>query len=170
MVGTLRRYQMFIDSRLVAPDTGLAIVSVDPSNEEPWIEFPDASEKDVDRAVRAAHRAFEEGPWKRMPPAERRKRIRKFADQLANGTRYSFPGVVFTRDIGRAVRLARAVRAGRIWANSYRTTSMYVPFGGFNESGYGRESGLEALRDYTDTKGVFIDVSGKAPSDPLVMR
>jgi acyl-CoA reductase-like NAD-dependent aldehyde dehydrogenase len=92
------------------------------------------------------------------------------AISLANGTRYAFAAGVFTTDIGRAVRLSRAIRAGRIWVNSYRTTSMYVPFGGFNESGYGRESGLEAVRDYTDTKGIFIDVSGKPPADPFVMR
>lgn len=92
------------------------------------------------------------------------------AIQLANGTRYSFAGGVFTRDMGRAIRLVRGIRAGRIWVNSYRTTSMYVPFGGFNESGYGRESGLHAVQDYTDTKGVFIDISGRPPTDPFVMR
>jgi aldehyde dehydrogenase (NAD+) len=89
---------------------------------------------------------------------------------LANGTRYSFAGGVFTTDMARAIRLVRGIRAGRIWVNSYRTTSMYVPFGGFNESGYGRESGLHAVQDYTDTKGVFIDVSGKPSADPFVMR
>ncbi|MGH6815490.1 MAG: aldehyde dehydrogenase family protein [Hyphomicrobiaceae bacterium] len=50
------------------------------------------------------------------------------------------------------------------------TTSIYVPFGGFKESGYGRESGLDAVRDYTDTKGIFIDTSGKPPADPFVMQ
>ena len=92
------------------------------------------------------------------------------AIEMANATRYAFAGGVFTKDIARAVRFARAIRAGRIWVNSYRTTSVYVPFGGFKESGYGREAGLDAVRDYTDTKGVFIDISGKPPADPFVMR
>ena len=92
------------------------------------------------------------------------------AIKLANGTRYSFAGGVFTTNMARAIRLVRGIRAGRIWVNSYRTTSMYVPFGGFNESGYGRESGLHAVQDYTDTKGVFIDISGQPSSDPFIMR
>jgi len=92
------------------------------------------------------------------------------AIEMANATRYAFAGGVFSKDIARAVRLARAIRAGRIWVNSYRTTSLYVPFGGFKESGYGREAGLDAVRDYTDTKGVFIDVSGQPAADPFVMR
>lgn len=92
------------------------------------------------------------------------------AIRLANATRYSFAGGVFTTNMARAIRLVRGIRAGRVWVNSYRTTSMYVPFGGFNESGYGRESGLHAVQDYTDTKGVFIDVSGRPSPDPFIMR
>lgn len=92
------------------------------------------------------------------------------AIQLANATRYAFAGGVFTRDVARAIRLSRAIRAGRIWVNTYRVTSMHVPFGGFKESGYGRESGIDAIRDFTETKGIFIDTSGEPVADPFVMR
>lgn len=89
---------------------------------------------------------------------------------LANASRYAFAGGVFTRDVARAVRLARALSAGRIWVNTYRVTSLHVPFGGFKESGYGREAGIDAIRDFTETKGVFIETSGRPVADPFVMR
>jgi acyl-CoA reductase-like NAD-dependent aldehyde dehydrogenase len=89
---------------------------------------------------------------------------------MANHSRYAFAGGIFTRDLARAMRLVREVRAGRLWVNTYRLSSLFVPFGGFKESGYGRESGLDAIRDYTDTKGVFIDVSGKPMADPFIMK
>jgi aldehyde dehydrogenase (NAD+) len=92
------------------------------------------------------------------------------AVRIANNSRYAFAGGIFTRDLARAMRLVREIRAGRLWVNTYRLSSLFVPFGGFKESGYGRESGLDAIRDYTDTKGVFIDVSGKPMADPFVMK
>jgi len=92
------------------------------------------------------------------------------AISMANNSRYAFAGGIFTRDLARAMRLVREVRAGRLWVNTYRLSSLFVPFGGFKESGYGRESGLDAIRDYTDTKGVFIDVSGRPVADPFIMK
>jgi aldehyde dehydrogenase (NAD+) len=99
-----------------------------------------------------------------------RFRTEEEAVALANASRYAFAGGIFTRDVARAIRLARAVRAGRIWVNTYRVTSMHVPFGGFKESGYGREAGIDAIRDFTETKGIFIETSGEPVSDPFVMR
>ena len=92
------------------------------------------------------------------------------AIRIANNSRYAFAGGIFTRDLARAMRLVREVRAGRLWVNTYRLSSLFVPFGGFKESGYGRELGLDAIRDYTDTKGVFIDISGRPMADPFVMK
>jgi aldehyde dehydrogenase (NAD+) len=92
------------------------------------------------------------------------------AVSIANNSRYAFAGGIFTRDLARAMRLVREIRAGRLWVNTYRLSSLFVPFGGFKESGYGRESGLDAIRDYTDTKGVFIDVTGRPVADPFIMK
>lgn len=101
--------------------------------------------------------------------------VLKFRDEdeaiaLANDSDYAFAGGVFTRDIAKAMRTAQAVRAGRFWVNTYRTTSAGVPFGGFKNSGYGRESGIDAIRDYTETKGIIIDTSGQPVADPFIMR
>ncbi len=92
------------------------------------------------------------------------------AIRIANSSSYAFAGGIFTRDLGRAMRLVREVRAGRLWVNTYRLSSLFVPFGGFKDSGYGREAGMDAIRDYTDTKGVFIDVSGNPVADPFIMK
>lgn len=89
---------------------------------------------------------------------------------MAKDSDYAFAGGVFTRDFAKAYQTARAIPAGRFWINSYRVTSFMVPFGGFGTSGYGREGGIDAIHDYTQTKGIFIDVSGQPVADPFVMR
>lgn len=89
---------------------------------------------------------------------------------LADDSDYAFAGAVFTQDFPRALRVSRAVQAGRIWVNTYRATSINVPFGGFRSSGYGREAGIDALRDYTETKALMIDISGEPVADPFVMH
>ena len=89
---------------------------------------------------------------------------------LANHSRFSFAGGVFTRDVARAIRFARRVKSGRLWINTYRVSSPQVPFGGARESGYGREAGIDAINDFTELKSIFIDTSGKPVADPFVMR
>ncbi|NPT37772.1 aldehyde dehydrogenase [Paraburkholderia xenovorans] len=101
--------------------------------------------------------------------------VLKFRDDdeavaLANDSKYAFAGGIFSRDFARAMRTARVVNAGRLWINTYRVTGVNVPFGGFKQSGYGREAGIDALKDYTETKAVMIEVGGEAVADPFVMR
>ena len=101
--------------------------------------------------------------------------VMTFADEaeaveLANASRYGLAAGIFTRDIGRAVRVSRAVRAGIVWVNTYRAISPIAPFGGFKDSGLGRESGLEAVLDYTRPKTIWINTSTDPMADPFVMR
>ncbi|MCQ4082677.1 aldehyde dehydrogenase family protein [Streptomyces sp. RB6PN25] len=78
------------------------------------------------------------------------------AVRLANATRYGLAGSLWTRDVGRAIRVSRAVTAGNLSVNSHSAVRYWTPFGGFGESGLGRELGPGALSAFTETKNVFI--------------
>ncbi|WMX47881.1 aldehyde dehydrogenase family protein [Streptomyces roseicoloratus] len=78
------------------------------------------------------------------------------AIRLANATPYGLSGSLWTRDIGRALRASRAVRAGNLSVNSHSSVRYWTPFGGFGQSGLGRELGPDALTAFTETKNVFI--------------
>ncbi len=82
---------------------------------------------------------------------------------IANATEFGLAGAAWTRDVGRAHRMAGAVRAGTFWINAYKTISVMSPFGGFGASGHGRSSGLEALHAYTATKSVWVETVANPP-------
>jgi phenylacetaldehyde dehydrogenase len=75
---------------------------------------------------------------------------------LANGTRYGLAAGLHTRDVARAHRVAHRLRSGIIWINSWAVLDPALPFGGYKQSGYGRENGPEALDSYLQTKSVFV--------------
>jgi aldehyde dehydrogenase (NAD+) len=89
---------------------------------------------------------------------------------LADDSQYAFAGGVFTGDFPKALRVSRRIQGGRIYINTYRATAGNVPFGGFRSSGYGREGGIEALLDYTQTKAIMINATGEPVADPFVMH
>jgi aldehyde dehydrogenase (NAD+) len=74
----------------------------------------------------------------------------------ANSTMFGLGSGVWTRDVSKAHRLAKAIRAGSVWVNCYQTMDPAVPFGGYKMSGYGRESGLQHLEEYLNVKAVWI--------------
>jgi betaine-aldehyde dehydrogenase len=78
------------------------------------------------------------------------------AVQLANDTEFGLSGSIFTRDVGRALRVSRAVESGNLSVNTHSSVRYWTPFGGFKQSGLGRELGPDAPHSFTDVKNVFI--------------
>jgi acyl-CoA reductase-like NAD-dependent aldehyde dehydrogenase len=76
----------------------------------------------------------------------------------ANATVYGLAAAVWTRDISKAHRVARAMKAGTVWVNTYNLYDPALPFGGFKESGFGRDQGRDALEKYTQTKSVWVNL------------
>ncbi|HXY02190.1 MAG TPA: aldehyde dehydrogenase [Terriglobales bacterium] len=98
----------------------------------------------------------------------------KFKDEdeavaIANDSRFGLGSGVWTSDIGRAHRMAERIQAGTVWVNCYRAVSFMSPFGGYKDSGLGRENGIDAIREYQQTKSVWIN-TGAATVNPFVMR
>ncbi len=87
---------------------------------------------------------------------------------LANDTRYGLAGAVWTKDIHRGHRVAHALRTGTVWINAYRVVGPDVPFGGFGLSGLGRENGIDAVHEYTQTKAVWVELTG-GTRDPFTL-
>jgi aldehyde dehydrogenase (NAD+) len=84
--------------------------------------------------------------------------------EIVNGTEYGLGGGLWTRDLTRAHRAADAFRSGMVWINCYKRVSPGSPFGGVGQSGYGREMGFEAMRGYTDSKSVWVNVDARIPA------
>jgi acyl-CoA reductase-like NAD-dependent aldehyde dehydrogenase len=83
--------------------------------------------------------------------------------KIANSTEYGLGGGLWTNDLSRAHRVAKALRSGMVWINSYKRVSPGSPFGGIGQSGYGREMGFEAMHEYSDIKSTWINVDAKLP-------
>jgi aldehyde dehydrogenase (NAD+) len=88
---------------------------------------------------------------------------------IANDVMYGLAAGVWTQDMRRALTMADRLQAGTIWINTYRAVSYLSPFGGYKRSGIGRESGQDAIREYLQTKCVWISTATDVPN-PFVMR
>ena len=82
---------------------------------------------------------------------------------LANDTRYGLAAAVHTQDYERAIRVTNALKAGTAWVNMYNFVHYSIPFGGYKESGIGRECGEAALENYTETKAVYMNTGFPCP-------
>ena len=92
------------------------------------------------------------------------------AIRLANATEHGLAAGIFTRDSARALRMVGAVKAGIVWVNTYRAVSPIAEFGGMKNSGYGRESGFQAVYDYTRPKTVWINTADEPLGSQFVAR
>ncbi|XP_040216961.1 aldehyde dehydrogenase X, mitochondrial [Rana temporaria] len=81
--------------------------------------------------------------------------------ERANGTRYGLAAGIFTQDLDRAMHLTQALQAGTVWVNTYNIVASQTPFGGYKESGNGRELGEDGLKAYTEVKSVTVKISQK---------
>jgi (Z)-2-((N-methylformamido)methylene)-5-hydroxybutyrolactone dehydrogenase len=98
----------------------------------------------------------------------------KFRDEedairIGNDIRFGLAAGVWTKDLRRAMLMTDKLRAGTIWVNNYRSTSFATPFGGFKDSGIGREGGIEAVKNYMEAKSVWISTDLDMP-DPFIRR
>ncbi|MDR5798117.1 aldehyde dehydrogenase [Caballeronia sp. LZ008] len=92
------------------------------------------------------------------------------AVELGNSVIYGLVAGVWTGNIGRAMRMTKALKAGTVWVNTYRAYSFMMPFGGMKMSGLGRENGIEAVHEFLETKSVFLSTSDKPPANPFAQR
>lgn len=90
------------------------------------------------------------------------------AIEIANDVMYGLAAGVWTQDIGRALTMAKRIRAGTLWVNAYRVVSYMTPFGGFKNSGIGRENGQEMIKEYLQVKSVWINTNKDIPN-PFVL-
>ncbi|HPF28037.1 MAG TPA: aldehyde dehydrogenase [Steroidobacteraceae bacterium] len=91
------------------------------------------------------------------------------AIEIANDVNYGLAAGVWTESLRRAIRMSEQLEAGTVWVNTYRSTSYTTPFGGYKASGIGRENGIEAIKEYLQTKSVWF-YSGGDVANPFVRR
>jgi acyl-CoA reductase-like NAD-dependent aldehyde dehydrogenase len=167
----LKPDRLFIDGREEDAVGGKTIDVMNPATGERLATVADGDAPDIDRAVAAARRSFEMKSWRGMDPSPKEKilwdlslwqvlaairfRSADEAVEIANSTIYGLVSAVWTRDIQLAYRAAGDIKAGAVWINTYNGFDTATPFGGYKQSGYGRDLGAHALEEYTNVKSVW---------------
>jgi acyl-CoA reductase-like NAD-dependent aldehyde dehydrogenase len=91
------------------------------------------------------------------------------AIKLMNDNKYGLSSGIYSSNLGRGMRVSKAVRAGIVFVNTYRLISPMAPFGGIKDSGYGKEAGIESIKEYTRIKTTWYNSSDKPMADPFTM-
>jgi aldehyde dehydrogenase (NAD+) len=148
----------------VAAGAKIALGSGSPGDFGDALFIPPTVLTDVDSTSEAAQREIF-GPVLTVRPFSSEEE----AIELANGTPFGLAGGIWTNDLSRAHRVSRELECGMVWVNTYRSSATQAPFGGYGDSGYGRERGTEAIESYTRIKNTMIDISGAA-RDPFLLK
>jgi betaine-aldehyde dehydrogenase len=144
-----------VDDFVSPPEPGLHVAGRSPMPDGPGWWFPATVLAPVDPSLRVWREEIF-GPVVAVTPFE----DEAHAVALANDTPYGLSGSIWTRDLSRALRMAKAVQAGVISVNSNTSVRVNTPFGGMKQSGFGRELGMEALASFSDIKNVFLSTQG----------
>ncbi|MBT4741016.1 MAG: aldehyde dehydrogenase family protein, partial [Rhodospirillaceae bacterium] len=91
------------------------------------------------------------------------------AIEIANDIKYGLAAGIWTQNLKRAITVSDRLEAGTVWVNTYRSTSYTTPFGGYKASGLGRENGMEAIKEYLQTKSIWLS-TGSSVANPYMRR
>jgi acyl-CoA reductase-like NAD-dependent aldehyde dehydrogenase len=138
---------LFIGGEVVEPASGEIRELREPATDEPLARAAVAGEADVDHAVAAARQALD-------------------AIRIANDVRYGLMGTIWTGDPAKGHRIASKIKSGTVGINMPYTAFPGIPFGGYKQSGFGRELSLETLDLYLETKSV-VTYTGSRPTNPF---
>jgi aldehyde dehydrogenase (NAD+) len=167
-ITTLPQYEKVLDYMSVAKQEGAVCVLGGAAAKRPECGTGWFVEPTIYTGVRPQMRIANEevfGPLLALIPFDDEEE----AIRIANSTIYGLAAGVWTSSMRRAFTMSERLEAGTVWVNCYRVTSYMTPFGGYKRSGFGREGGMEAIREYLQTKAVWIDISGTT-QNPFGLR
>jgi aldehyde dehydrogenase (NAD+) len=167
-ITTYPQYEKVLSYLQIAQDEGVDCVlggdkATRPECGEGWFVEPTIY-TNVDNSMRIAQEEVF-GPVLSVIPFKDEEE----AIAIGNDVVFGLAAGIWTQSIRRAIELPKKLQAGTVWVNMYRAVSYMAPFGGYKQSGLGRENGQEAIREYMQTKTVWLSTSEEVPN-PFIMR